>query len=127
MASTLTAYIPNSKITTVTTSGGFIDTTSYLTRIDATDPTVDATFTLGSGFIIGQLKKIRLIVNMVDPGPPQVFFTVTVSGQHFLDGPLQAIVFTFAGDTAELMWTRNGWRIISLSSQLGTDLTPTIS
>jgi len=126
MASTLTAYIPNSKITTVTTSGGFIDTTSYLTRMEPATNAV-ATFTLGSGFIIGQLKKIRLIVNMVDPGPPQVFFTVTVSGQHFLDGPLQAIVFTFAGDTAELMWTRNGWRIISLSSQLGTDLTPTIS
>ena len=126
MASTLTAYIPNSKITTVTTSGGFIDTTSYLTRIDATDPSADAIFTLGSGFIIGQLKKIRLIVDMIDPGPPTQK-TATVSGQHFLDGLLQEIVFKFAGDTAELMWTRRGWRIISLSSRFGTDLSPTIS
>ena len=113
MASTLTAYIPNSKITTASVSGGFIDTTSYLTFIDAL-----GTFTLGSGFIIGQLKKIQF----TDGGG-----NATVSGQHFLDGLLQEIEFTLAGDTAELMWTRNGWRVISLSSRLGTNATPTIS
>ena len=112
MAFTLTAYIPNSKITTASVSGGVIDTTSYLTFIDA-----PGTFILGSGFIIGQLKKIQSTVAGV----------ATVSGQHFLEGLLQEIEFTLAGDTAELMWTRNGWRIISLSSQLGTNATPTIS
>ena len=114
MASTLTAYIPNSKITTASVSGGFIDTTSYLTFIDAL-----GTFTLGSGVIIGQLKKIQSTYTV--PG------VATVSGQHFLEGLLQEIDFTLAGDTAELMWTRNGWRVISLSSRLGTNATPTIS
>jgi len=120
MASTLTAYIPNSKITTVTMSGGFIDTTSYLTRIG--DLGVGSILTLGSGFIIGQLKKIQA------SGDDGVFTgPTTVSGQHFLDGPPQEIVFIDLGDTAELMWTRRGWRVISLSNSLGNDLTPTIS
>ena len=62
MAATLTAYIPNSEITEVTSSMGFIDTTSYLTRIniDGIGP-INATLTLSSGFVIGQLKKIQMI------------------------------------------------------------------
>ena len=148
MAATLTAYIPNSKITVVeTTNGapfGFIDTTSYLTRIDVMEappvttitpppPAVpfdvrEATLTLGSGFIVGQLKKITL-VKLVQPAPLPLPppSSAVVTSQHFLDGPGQTIVFRAVGDTAELMWTRNGWRIISLSNILGTDATPEIS
>lgn len=118
MAFTLTAYIPNSKITTVT-APGFVDTTSYLTQISGTDVTE---LVLGSGFIIGQLKKIQL-VSLLGGGPPQV----TLNSSHFLDGPLQTIEFSLVGDIAELMWTRNGWRIISTSSNLGTGVTPLVS
>ena len=120
MASTLTAYIPNSKITEVISSPGFIDTTSYLTRIKPLDP--PDPLVLGSGFIIGQLKKIQAV-----EGDLGDFNSVTVKGQHFLDGPLQTIEFSLAGDTAELMWTRNGWRIISTSNVLGNDKSPVIS
>ena len=132
MAATLTAYIPNSKITVVTTTAlapfGFIDTTSYLTRIKVEEyppvPPPEVVLTLGSGFIVGQLKKIKLVDR---PDVPLAGFPVVVTSQHFLDGPNQTIVFTLVGDTAELMWTRNGWRIISTSDITGNDLTPEIS
>ena len=140
MAATLTAYIPNSKITVVTTTAlapfGFIDTTSYLTRIKVEEyppppvpppvppPPPEVVLTLGSGFIVGQLKKIKLVDR---PDVPLAGFPVVVTSQHFLDGPNQTIVFTLVGDTAELMWTRNGWRIISTSDITGNDLTPKIS
>ena len=113
MAFTLTAYIPNSKITTVT-APGFVDTTSYLTQISGTDVTE---LVLGSGFIIGQLKKIQLVALPI----------VNVTSNHFLDGPLQTLEFSAVGDIAELMWTRNGWRIISTSNQLGDGGTPLVS
>jgi len=131
MAATLTAYIPNSKITVVKTTEvvpfGFIDTTSYLTRIDVMEvppPPREANLTLGSGFIVGQLKKIKL-VKLANSS----FFSISavVTSQHFLDGPDQTIVFSKVGDTAELMWTRNGWRIISTSNFVGDDTTPEIS
>ena len=133
MAATLTAYIPNSKITVVTTTAnapfGFIDTTSYLTRIKVEGypgppvPPPEVVLTLGSGFIVGQLKKIKLVEIVI----PVLNAQVVVTSQHFLDGPNQTIVFTVVGDTAELMWTRNGWRIISTSDITGNDLTPKIS
>ena len=133
MAATLTAYIPNSKITVVTTTAlapfGFIDTTSYLTRIKVEGypgppvPPPEVVLTLGSGFIVGQLKKIKLVEIVI----PVLNAQVVVTSQHFLDGPNQTIVFTLVGDTAELMWTRNGWRIISTSDITGNDLTPKIS
>ena len=113
MAFTLTAYIPNSKITTAT-APGFVDTTSYLTQIKSTGI---ATLILGSGFIIGQLKKIQLVALPI----------VKVTSNHFLDGPLQTIEFSAVGDIAELMWTRNGWRIISTSNQLGDISSPLVS
>ena len=136
MAATLTAYIPNSKITVVTTTAlapfGFIDTTSYLTRIKVEGypgppvPPPEVVLTLGSGFIVGQLKKIKLVDHPDLPPLPPIL-QVVVTSQHFLDGPNQTIVFTLVGDTAELMWTRNGWRIISTSNIAGNDLTPKIS
>ena len=111
MAFTLTAYIPNSKITT-TAGGGFVDTTSYLTQISGPGDLV-----LGSGFIIGQLKKIQLVALPV----------VNVTSNHFLDGPTQTIEFSAVGDIADLMWTRNGWRIISTSNISGDISSPLIS
>ena len=118
MAFTLTAYIPNSKITTVT-APGFVDTTSYLTQISGTDVTE---LVLGSGFIIGQLKKIQLVA-LGGAGPP----VVNVTSNHFLDGPTQTIEFSAVGDIADLMWTRNGWRIISTSNISGDISSPQIS
>ena len=129
MASTLTAYIPNTKITETTSPIGFIDTTSYLTRIKVEGypvppvPPPEVVLTLGSGFIVGQLKKIKLVELVI----PVLNAQVVVTSQHFLDGPNQTIVFTLVGDTAELMWTRNGSRIISTSDITGNDLTPKIS
>ena len=114
MADTLAAYIPNTEITEVTLTTGFIDTTSYLTRINVSGP---STLTLGSGFYIGQLKKIQNISAT----------TSIVGSQHFLAGLTQVITFTTVGDTAELMWTRKGWRIISTSNLAGTGATPTIT
>lgn len=129
MAATLTAYIPNSKITVTTSPVGFIDTTSYLTRIniaeDGTGIPINAELTLSSGFVVGQLKKIQMIKDETTTVPVPI--TATVSGQHFLEGLTQNIEFKINGDTAELMWTRNGWRIISTSNKEGTAVTPTIN
>ena len=125
MASTLTAYIPNTKITETTSPIGFIDTTSYLTRIriDPLPPAPGIAYlTLSSGFVVGQLKKIQLVVD-----PPTMGNEIVVRGQHFLEGQNQTITFTKMGDTAELMWTRNGWRIISTSSKDGSAATPVIN
>jgi len=118
MASTRTAYIPNTKITETTSLIGFIDTTSYLTRIKIDD---DANLTLSSGFVVGQLKKIQLVMAQTLP------HLIVVRGQHFLEGLTQTITFINIGDTAELMWTRNGWRIISTSSKDGSAATPVIN
>ncbi len=118
MASTLTAYIPNTKITETTSLIGFIDTTSYLTRIKIDD---DANLTLSSGFVVGQLKKIQLVMAQTLP------HLIVVRGQHFLEGQNQTITFTTMGDTAELIWTRNGWRIISTNNADGSDTTPKIN
>jgi hypothetical protein len=114
MAATLTAYIPNSEITvadvtSLVPSFGFIDTTSYLTNIRNAG---DSDLTLGPGFIVGQLKKITLIQN----GPPSG--TATVNSDHFLAGVGATLVFSNLGYTVELMWTRNGWRVISTNDGL---------
>ena len=127
MASTLTAYIPNTKITETTSLIGFIDTTSYLTRIRITDEpnNITANLTLSSGFVVGQLKKIQMVKN--EDSTDTYTITARVSGQHFLEGQTQTITFIKMGDTAELMWTRNGWRIISTSSKDGSAATPVIN
>jgi len=114
MAATLTAYIPNSEITVADVTAplpsfGFIDTTSYLTKIRSAG---DSELTLGPGFIVGQLKKITLIQN----GPPSG--KATVSSDHFLAGLGATLVFSNLGYTVELMWTRNGWRVISTNDGL---------
>ncbi len=112
MAATLTAYIPNSEITVADVTSlvpGFIDTTSYLTNIRNAG---DSDLTLGPGFIVGQLKKITLIQN----GPPSG--TATVNSDHFLAGVGATLVFSNLGYTVELMWTRNGWRVISTNDGL---------
>ena len=128
MASTLTAYIPNTKITETTSLIGFIDTTSYLTRIRITEsipfPGI-AYLTLSSGFVVGQLKKIQMVKN--EDSTATYTITARVSGQHILEGQTQTITFIKMGDTAELMWTRNGWRIISTSSKDGSAATPVIN
>ena len=127
MASTLTAYIPNTKITETTSPIGFIDTTSYLTRIRIDDElnNITAKLTLSSGFVVGQLKKIQMVKN--EHSTDTYTITARVSGQHFLEGLTQTITFINMGDTAELMWTRNGWRIISTSSKDGSAATPVIN
>ena len=129
MASTLTAYIPNTKITETTSPIGFIDTTSYLTRIRIDDETdnITAELTLSSGFVVGQLKKIQMVKSSFVILSTTYTITARVSGQHFLEGPTQTITFINMGDTAELMWTRNGWRIISTSSEDGSAATPEIN
>ena len=95
MAATLTAYIPNSKITVVETTEdvpfGFIDTTSYLTRIKVLEPpptppidppdVLEVVLTLGSGFIIGQLKKIKL-VSPLPPSPLLLFQSQSLSPRN---------------------------------------------
>ena len=124
MAATLSAYIPNAQITELHTGVagiGFVDTTSYLTRLilQAVSPPL-ATLQIGPGFIIGQLKKIKL----VEKG---LAMTAVLESTNFLAGPTQTITFSIVGDVAELMWTRNGWRIISTSNEVGNDATPVVS
>ena len=109
MAATLGAYIPNSKMTMLLETG-FIDTTSYFTQIKPTNP---ITVSLGPGFVVGQLKRIQLVDTDVD---------VNLNSTYLLDAA--GIKFTIKGDAVELMWTRTGWRILSLCIAAVTSCSP---
>lgn len=73
---------------------------NYYTTLTTTGA---ATPTLADGQIIGQLKKIQMIVDVGDA-------TLTPSN---LNGGT-TITFADVGDTAELMWDGTGWDVLAL-------------
>jgi len=90
----LAPFIPQSLQQNITAgTGGAINVTSYFTTIN-TDAGGD-TFTLANGTVVGQLKKIRLVVDGGGDGvvTPTLMFGGTT------------ITFNDANDEVELMWT----------------------
>jgi len=74
---------------------GAVNITAYKTDVTTTGANA---LTLASGAVIGQLKKIQLIV---DGGDGTLTFNST-----------QTIVFADVGDTAELIWNGTAWVVI---------------
>ena len=81
-------------------TGGAIIVTNYCTTIN-TDAGGDA-FTLADGSGLGQLKKIRLVV---DGGGDAVITPATASG-------FTTITMNDANDFVELIWTSSGWKVL---------------
>jgi hypothetical protein len=84
-------------------AGGAISVTNYLTTIN-TDAGGDS-FTLASGTVIGQMKKILLVV---DGGGNGTLNLVTGSGAT-------TITFNDAGDFVILQWNGDEWVVLENS------------
>lgn len=82
-------------------ANGAIALTSYYTAITSV-ATTGVTYTLADGTVLGQLKKIQLIVDGADA-------TVTFNTNA-------TIVFADAGDVAVLIWNGSDWIPIELSN-----------
>lgn len=82
-------------------ANGAISITAYYTAITSVN-TSGQTFTLADGSILGQMKKMQLIV---DGGDATVTFNGTAT-----------IVFADAGDVAVLIWNGSDWVPIELSN-----------
>lgn len=94
-------FISISSQTNVTAgTGGAIPLTSYMTTIN-TDAGGDA-FTLANSTVVGQLKKIYLLV---DGGGDAVITPTSLSGGT-------TITMNDAGDYVVLMWTGSSWNVI---------------
>lgn len=91
--------IPNAAMQSLSGAGA-ITTTEYYTAWTTTGANAG---TLANSDVIGQLKKIQMVV---DAGDGTLTPTTLVGGT--------TITFADAGDTAELMWTASGWRVIAL-------------
>ena len=78
----------------------------------------DDAATLAAGTVLGQMKKITLVV---DGG------TGTVTIADPVSSSLDVITFADVGDTAELMWNGSAWRIISLHNTASGDSGPTVA
>lgn len=90
---------PNAAMQSLSGAGA-IGNTQYYTAWTTTS--TDAG-TLADADVVGQLKKIQMIV---DGGDGTLTPTTLVGGTR--------ITFADAGDTAELMWTNSGWRVLAL-------------
>lgn len=104
---------PSNNITAGT--GGAISVARYYTTIN-TDAGGDA-FTLADGVVLGQLKKIQLIV---DGGGNAVITPATLFGGTTL-------TMADAGDFAILKWGANGWVAIELGNAIDGVTAPVIA
>ena len=92
---------------------GAITTAEYYSEVTTTG--ADA-FTLADGTVIGQLKKIQLIV---DGGVATLTPTTLVNGT--------TITYADAGDFAILMWIAAGWTEVELGNAADGATTPVIA
>jgi hypothetical protein len=96
-------------------TGGAISITNYYTTIN-TDAGGDA-FTLANGDIVGQLKKIQLIV---DGGGNAVITPASLSGGT-------TITMADAGDFALLEWNGTAWVAVELGNAADGVTAPVIA
>lgn len=96
-------------------TGGAINVTSFYTSI-STDAGGDA-FTLADGAVIGQLKKIKLIV---DGGGDGTLTPTNLSGGT-------TITFADAGDYALLLWNGTDWVAIELGNDADGATAPVLA
>ncbi len=112
----LAGFIPNAASGSLSGAGA-VDVTSYTTFIST--GVGAAAMTLADGTAVGQIKKIHFAI---DGGGNA---TVTIASP-FSAGTNQ-IVFSNAGDVAELVWTGTYWRILgAYNVAAGDAATPTI-
>lgn len=96
-------------------TGGALSITKYYSKI-STDAGGDA-FTLANGTLIGQLKKVHLIV---DGGGDGVLTPASLSGGT-------TITFADAGDFALLIWNGTAWVAIELGNDADGATAPVLA
>ena len=94
---------------------GAVTVTEYFTGVTTTG--ADA-LTLAAGTVVGQLKKIQLVV---DGGNGTLTIADPVSASF------DVITFADVGDIAELMWTGSAWRIIATYNAASGDAGPAVA
>ena len=92
---------------------GAIGITTYSTEWTTTAANAG---TLANGTIVGQLKRIKMVVDGGDGTLTPASF-----GEH------SAIVFSTVGDQVILGWNGSNWTVIATDSVLGTGATPVIA
>lgn len=110
----LVPWIHNAAPEALTTAGA-ISVATFYTSVNTTSGSGHAD-TLADGTLVGQLKKIQLIVDGGD-------LVVTVSS---LEGG-NTITFADAGDYALLVWNGTNWRAVELGNDADGATAPAIS
>lgn len=98
-----TIYLPAAQNNITAGTGGAIPITNYLTTIN-TDAGGD-TFTLADGSVVGQMKKILLVIDGTGDG--------VVTPAHLLGGT--TITFNDANDYVILTFNGTAWVVIENS------------
>jgi hypothetical protein len=107
-------FIPAAAPETVTASGP-VSVLCHTSYVDVAAGS--AALELGNGSAVGQLKRIMMVSDGRDA-------TISVSRGN----QLSQIVFTNAGDIAELIWTNVGWSLMSAHNvAIGNTLSPVVS
>jgi hypothetical protein len=101
-------YPTNAPQNIVAGAGGAISVATYVTSIN-TDADADA-FTLADGTVVGQMKKIRLVVDGGGNG-------VVTPATPFFGGAVTS-TFDDAGDYILLMWNGTAWVLLENSGTI---------
>lgn len=110
----LAAFIPAAAPETLSSSGA-VSVDCHMTYLDATSGTVSAT--LASGKAVGQVKKFMMVSDGGDA-------TVAVASGR----GVSSVLFTNAGDVAEMVWTNGGWQVLAAHNvAAGNALSPAVS
>lgn len=107
-------YIPAAAQQAMTTAGA-VGVTQFYTAVNTTTGSGHAS-TLADGVVLGQLKKVQLIVD----GGDLVLTPATLSGGT-------TITFADAGDYALLKWTSSGWVAIELGNDADGATAPVVA
>jgi hypothetical protein len=92
---------------------GAINITSYVTKVTTTGANA---LTLANGTVVGQLKKIIMVVDAGDG---------TLTPANLAGGT--TITFANAGEYAELMWNGTDWVAIELASLASATAAPVLA
>lgn len=110
---TTTPWIPNAAIQALSGAGA-VNVTSYLTNVTSTGAA--QALTLANGVRVGQLKKIKHIVD----GGSSVLTPTSLSGGT-------TITFTAVGEFALLQWNGTAWVMIDSGNDVGNAGIPALA
>ena len=109
-------YIPHKAQQTLTTDTQAVSVATYLTTI-ANATGAPYAYTLASGVVINQIKKI--VMNVATS-------TIVVTGVYNASGT--TLTFSVVGDAVELLWDGSLWVVIAIYNQAtGSVATPVLA